>query len=360
MPASPLTRARRVRASEQRPVSAMSFRSAPARDAERHAPDVTLPTDAARLPARRAHAASAPDSLAFAALSLAVHGGAVLCVLARAGAAREHRRRGDLGRDRARRERDRRAPRQTPGEDQITQPLQTIRRTRSRPSRSARPSSSATEQPQTVQVGPQETAPEQETALERQADEADAGRATRPRRASSAAAGPVEARDRDGHEPRSRRWRPPRRARSPPDTMDVSLLPQPEEKPVETAEPKPAEPTETKPVEQETGRGARSPSRSRCRPRRQAGEERRARPRSAAASMPRPARRPTREAKAPQSDRRLAGSGRGAGHSSRDSNYRGLVSAHLRRHKQYPADARARGDRGSATVTFSLERRAAA
>ena len=45
----------------------------------------------------------------------------------------------------------------------------------------------------------------------------------------------------------------------------------------------------------------------------------------------------------------------GVGRSDADSNYAGLVSAHLRRHQQYPADARSRGDQGTATVSFSLD-----
>jgi protein TonB len=45
----------------------------------------------------------------------------------------------------------------------------------------------------------------------------------------------------------------------------------------------------------------------------------------------------------------------GVGRSDADSNYAGLVSAHLRRHQQYPADARSRGDQGVATVSFSLD-----
>jgi protein TonB len=45
----------------------------------------------------------------------------------------------------------------------------------------------------------------------------------------------------------------------------------------------------------------------------------------------------------------------GAGRSDANSNYAGLVSAHLRRHQQYPADARGRGDQGTATVSFSLD-----
>ena len=45
----------------------------------------------------------------------------------------------------------------------------------------------------------------------------------------------------------------------------------------------------------------------------------------------------------------------GIGRSANDTNYPGLVSAHLRRHQQYPADARSRGDQGTATVSFSLD-----
>ncbi len=45
----------------------------------------------------------------------------------------------------------------------------------------------------------------------------------------------------------------------------------------------------------------------------------------------------------------------GRGRSDADSNYPGLVSAHLRRHQQYPSDARSRGDQGTATVSFNLD-----
>ena len=45
----------------------------------------------------------------------------------------------------------------------------------------------------------------------------------------------------------------------------------------------------------------------------------------------------------------------GVGRSDNDTNYAGLVSAHLRRYQQYPADARSRGEHGTATVTFALD-----
>jgi TonB family protein len=48
-------------------------------------------------------------------------------------------------------------------------------------------------------------------------------------------------------------------------------------------------------------------------------------------------------------------SGIGIGRAQSDTNYRGLVVAHLARYKQFPPDARSRGEQGSATVSFSLD-----
>jgi protein TonB len=50
-----------------------------------------------------------------------------------------------------------------------------------------------------------------------------------------------------------------------------------------------------------------------------------------------------------------AASGVGRGRSDLSSNYQGRVSAHLARHKRYPADAQRAGSQGVATVTFSLD-----
>ncbi|CAL8978479.1 hypothetical protein RHODGE_RHODGE_00664 [Rhodoplanes serenus] len=50
-----------------------------------------------------------------------------------------------------------------------------------------------------------------------------------------------------------------------------------------------------------------------------------------------------------------AASGVGIGRSDRHTNYRGLVAAHLARHKQFPSDARAAGLQGSTTVTFTID-----
>jgi protein TonB len=50
-----------------------------------------------------------------------------------------------------------------------------------------------------------------------------------------------------------------------------------------------------------------------------------------------------------------AASGVGVGRSDTSANYNGRIAAHLARHKQYPAAARAAGSQGIATVSFSLD-----
>jgi periplasmic protein TonB len=57
----------------------------------------------------------------------------------------------------------------------------------------------------------------------------------------------------------------------------------------------------------------------------------------------------------PTGPRAVAASGVGPGRSQLDTNYRGLVAAHLARHKQFPAAARSRGEQGSVTVSFVLD-----
>jgi protein TonB len=51
----------------------------------------------------------------------------------------------------------------------------------------------------------------------------------------------------------------------------------------------------------------------------------------------------------------IASSGIGRGRSDTESNYRGLVAAHLAHHKRFPEDARIRREQGSAVVTFALD-----
>jgi periplasmic protein TonB len=86
-------------------------------------------------------------------------------------------------------------------------------------------------------------------------------------------------------------------------------------------------------------------------------------PHRAAKPNPAPKRETTREAPRAKSANRTerpgprasAASGIGAGRSSNDTNYRGLVSAHLARYKRFPPEAQNRGAQGSATVSFTLD-----
>ena len=156
----------------------------------------------------------------------------------------------------------------------------------------------ATVQPQTVEVARQETAPEQKAEQPKTE--------IRPEEAKpyETAAAPRET----------------------PDTAEVTLLPQPEDKPVEKQpDPKPAPPKpgkDAKPAHEQHRIAA--PTRDKA----------------------------AREAKAstPSSQANNVGVGR----SNNDTNYPGLVSAHLRRYQQYPTDARSRGDQGTASVTFGI------
>jgi periplasmic protein TonB len=182
----------------------------------------------------------------------------------------------------------------------------------------------ATEQPQDVPVAKQEAAPEETTPLERQADELQPD----PKPAVAMVESP----------------KPDQATAPPPDAMDVTLLPQPEQKPVK--------PAEAKPVEQKS-----APKQVQRKPEPEPKQRIAARPTETKAAEPARIAAPTKErpserarASAPANPANNLGVGR----SDYDTNYRGLVAAHLARYKQYPADARSRGDRGTAAVTFSI------
>lgn len=61
-----------------------------------------------------------------------------------------------------------------------------------------------------------------------------------------------------------------------------------------------------------------------------------------------------RERAAPPSLPSRSSNSIGRGRSDADTNYRGLVAAHLARYKQFPSEARSRGEQGTVTVAFSL------
>lgn len=276
------------------------------RDAH-HAPQVVLPADAAR-PAAPRLVRERAQLAAFVMLSLAVHAGLftlfwrepdplasigveaisveiVIGANAPAGAA------------------------QTPGEQELQEAAKATDPQPTEPQREAE--EKATEQPQNVQVARAETAPEQTTMLERQADEAqpeDSKVAPREELKPSVAMVQSPTAEMPTAAPRE----------TLPDTMEMSLLPQPEQKPVE----KKPEPVKN---------AAPAPERRRIEA-------------------------PTKEHAAKQAKATPAAPANnvGVGRSDPDSNYKGLVSAHLRRYQQSPSGARS-GEEGAPTVTFSLD-----
>jgi protein TonB len=78
------------------------------------------------------------------------------------------------------------------------------------------------------------------------------------------------------------------------------------------------------------------------------------------ATPPRPHRPPATDARPPTRHAALApapstpGSA-SPGRSDADTNYRGVAAAHLAKFKQFPADARSRGEQGSGVVSFTID-----
>ena len=194
-----------------------------------------------------------------------------------------------------------------PGENQV----QSTSAPEEKPTEVEQTEPKATAQPQSVEVAKQETAPEQKTEQPKTE--------TRPEEPKPSVA------MLESPTPEIATAAP----RETPDTTDVTLLPQPEDKPVEKKpDPKPVQAAPPKPVKD-------------AKP---AQEQRR----TAA---------PTREKGAKEAKASMPSSQAnnvGVGRSNNDTNYPGLVSAHLRRYQQYPADARGRGDQGTASVTFGI------
>jgi protein TonB len=288
-------------------------------EAGRAAPEIVLSADAVRQPVR-AGAQRARQGLALA-LSLAIHGGLltllwheppplasiglevisvelVLGATAPAGVAT------------------------APGENEVQSaavPEKAIA-----PEQTEQVEQKATAQPQKVTIAEKETAPEVKTA-----------KAEEPKRFETAAA-PERAAQAEPKPPVAMVESPvadtvtaaPREVA--PDPAEITLLPQPEERPIEKKpEAKPEQAAPPKPVKNAAP----------------AKEKRR---------IDAPTRdKPAKEAKA--STPTTQANNVGVGRSAVDSNYPGLVSAHLRRHQQYPSDARSRGEQGTASVSFGLD-----
>jgi len=214
----------------------------------------------------------------------------------------------------------------TPGEQQVN----SATAPQTEPTEAEKAEAKATAQEQTVEVARQETAPEQpqteatksETPPEPKADDA---KPEQPNLEAAAPEKPVTAEQK----PAVAAAETPAPATSSSPT-EVALLPQPEETPLETKpEPKPVRAAPPKPVKD--AKPAKEPRRIAAPTRENASRE-------AKASTP-----------------STAANNIGVGRSDRDTNYPGLVSAHLRRYQQYPSDARSRGDQGTATVSFNLD-----
>jgi protein TonB len=148
-----------------------------------------------------------------------------------------------------------------------------------------------------------------------------------------------------------------------PDDTNTELTDQPikevkeETKPEVQEEPKPAVEEETKPQMQ-----AAAPPEPLPEPELAVDPEpNKETPVEAVKEIPMPVAKPVKEkgkAKrqriAAPSQHSVAANSIGRGRSDADTNYRGRVIAHLSRHKQFPAEARNRGDTGVASVTFSI------
>lgn len=143
---------------------------------------------------------------------------------------------------------------------------------------------------------------------------------------------------------------------TPPDAANPTLLPQAEAKPEPTPDETPVAPVPLPEPRPEAAKPVAPPK---------PPEPAKPKPEQARKPAPKP-KDTVRRRIAARSDARTsersagavstrASTGAGLGRASRNANYAGQVSAHLQRHKQYPPEARARGDEGRATVSFSLD-----
>lgn len=148
-----------------------------------------------------------------------------------------------------------------------------------------------------------------------------------------------------------------------PDDTKTELTDQPikevkeETKPEVQEEPKPVVQEETKPQMQ-----AAAPPEPQPEPELAVDPEpKKEQPVEAVKEVPMPVAKPVpekgkakRQRVAAPSQHSAAANSVGRGRSDADANYRGMVIGHLSRHKQFPAEARSRGDTGVAAVTFSI------
>jgi protein TonB len=221
-----------------------------------------------------------------------------------------------------------------------------------------------TEQPQDVKVAEQEAAPEQPKAVEEQTPEPVQEIAPpEPEPPREVVSAPQEPEPRESiamvespNTPEIATEKPPEVApEKPVEPEQLTLLPQappPDEKPVEPPKPELAKP-EPKP---EPPKPALRDPEPKPEPKKPEAKKPESKPKPKAKertrTAARTAERTTERSAGPQ--RIDASNGTGIGAATR-ANYRGMVSAHLQRHKRYPPDAESRGERGRASVTFSVD-----
>jgi len=296
----------------------------PRRVPDAQAPEIALPSDVARLPAY-ALTRERLRLAAFVAVSLALHGGLLMAFW------REPVPLASIGVEVISVEIvvGATAPpgvAPTPGQQQV----QAAAAPETETTETDKAEERATAQLQTVEVAREETAPEQKIEQQKPREakpvEPKFEIAAAPQEPAQAEQKPAVAMV-ETPAPDTASAKP---QETPPSPTEVTLLPQPEEKPVEKKpELKPVQAAPPKPVKD--AKPAQDPRRIAAPTREKAARE-------AKASTP-----------------STAANNVGVGRSDASSNYPGLVSAHLRRYQQYPADARGRGDQGTATVSFGLD-----
>lgn len=169
--------------------------------------------------------------------------------------------------------------------------------------------------------------------------------------------------------------KPPEKIEEPPPPEQAKVEPPPEEPPVEqqvaTAPPPEPEPVKEPPppepapvIEEEAPEtiAVAPPEPPKPQPKLETKPEPKteAKPKPVAKPKPKPKtdakpRVAERTASSTASVASSAASGLGRGRSDLNTNYRGLVAAHLARHKQFPSDARAAGHQGATSVSFSID-----
>ncbi|MDC7787826.1 energy transducer TonB [Rhodoplanes sp. TEM] len=145
----------------------------------------------------------------------------------------------------------------------------------------------------------------------------------------------------------------------PPVEEQVAVAPPPEPEPEKVQEPPPPEPAPVIEEEAPETVAAVPPEPPKPEPKPEVKPEPKPKPKAVAKPKKRTARTSDDARKRTQSSTSSvassAASGLGRGRSDLNTNYRGIVASHLARHKQFPAEARAAGQQGATSVSFTID-----